>query len=205
VLNVRYVVSSRLDDVAQNGIQPVGSQGSAWLGEVTAATPRAIMVYRAEVARTDQEALAILAAAPQAVFTRVVLSDGTALPSDPQLASRTNTAAQGLVIPGASSPTTASFTVKTEVGGYLFESDAYYPGWTVSVDGDSANLYRANVAFRAVYVPAGTHVVTFRYEPRSVVIGLVVTIASLILILVMMILSRVRAGQPARSSAEWAR
>ena len=203
VLNIRYVVSSRLDDVAQNGIQPVGSQGSAWLGEVTAATPRAFMVYRAEVARTDQQALAILAADPQAVYTRVVLSDGTALPSDSRLASGTSTATQGLVFPGASSPTTASFTVKTAVGGYLFESDAYYPGWTVRVDGESANLYRANVAFRAVYVPAGTHVVTFRYEPRSVAIGLIITIASLILILVMMILSRLRAGQPARSADSW--
>jgi hypothetical protein len=50
--------------------------------------------------------------------------------------------------------------------------DAYDPGWKVSVDGRPAALLRANTAFRAVQVPAGTHVIDQVYRPWPVVGGL---------------------------------
>ena len=59
--------------------------------------------------------------------------------------------------------------------GYLVLVDAYDPGWQVLVDGRSARLLRANVAFRAVEVPVGSHTVEFRYRPRAVVVGLMVS------------------------------
>ena len=59
--------------------------------------------------------------------------------------------------------------------GYLVSTDAWYPGWKAYVDGRPATLHRANLAFRAVSVPAGRHRVAFRYEPRSVRVGLALT------------------------------
>ncbi|MBE2271088.1 MAG: YfhO family protein [Anaerolinea sp.] len=55
--------------------------------------------------------------------------------------------------------------VETELDGYLFLSDAYYPGWRATLDGASVPIYRADVMFRAVFVPAGTHEVVFTYSP----------------------------------------
>jgi hypothetical protein len=49
--------------------------------------------------------------------------------------------------------------------GYLVLTDAYYPGWRARVNGAATEILRADVMFRAVALPAGEHVVEFRYAP----------------------------------------
>lgn len=58
--------------------------------------------------------------------------------------------------------------IKTQssVDGFLFLSDAYFPGWKAYVDGQEKKIYLANYAFRAVEVSQGEHEVVFRYEPE---------------------------------------
>lgn len=49
----------------------------------------------------------------------------------------------------------------------LFMSDTWYPNWTATIDGKQTPIYKANYAFRAVKVPAGTHTLKFEYhDPR---------------------------------------
>jgi len=62
---------------------------------------------------------------------------------------------------------------KTDV--FLYVSDTWYPGWKAYIDGKQTKIYRANVAFRAVEIPAGKHRVAFRYVPLSFYCGLVLT------------------------------
>lgn len=50
-------------------------------------------------------------------------------------------------------------------GGYLIVSDTLAPGWTAQVDDLPATLLRADLAFRAVPVPEGTHRVAMLYNP----------------------------------------
>jgi hypothetical protein len=69
-------------------------------------------------------------------------------------------------------------------GGYLVVTDAHYPGWTATVDGEDADILRADYLFRAVRLPPGDHFVQLRYQPRSFETGL--TIARLALALVML-------------------
>ncbi|TPW07319.1 MAG: hypothetical protein FD127_4502 [Acidimicrobiaceae bacterium] len=45
--------------------------------------------------------------------------------------------------------------------------DVWHPWWTADVDGLEVPILRANVLFRAVYVPAGHHVLTFAFRPIS--------------------------------------
>lgn len=48
-------------------------------------------------------------------------------------------------------------------GGYLVVSDTFFPGWTATVDGTPAPIYRANLSVRAVPLGPGSHRVQFRY------------------------------------------
>jgi hypothetical protein len=72
-------------------------------------------------------------------------------------------------------------TVRAEVSepGWLVLTDAYFPGWHATVNGDEARIVPANYAFRAVPVPAGESTVTFTYEPASYRLGLFLTLASI--------------------------
>jgi len=63
--------------------------------------------------------------------------------------------------------------------GYVVLVDAFEPGWRVWVDGREARLLRANVAFRAVQVSAGRHLIELRYRPRAIELGLAISLLAL--------------------------
>jgi prepilin-type N-terminal cleavage/methylation domain-containing protein len=56
--------------------------------------------------------------------------------------------------------------------GFVVLRDSYDPAWTVDVDGVRAEIARANGVYRAVHVPAGHHVIRFRFRPRDLLLGL---------------------------------
>jgi len=65
--------------------------------------------------------------------------------------------------------------------GFLALSDVYYSGWKASVDGRPAKILRTNAVFRGLPLGPGNHTIQFRFEPRSVYAGAVVTLATLAL------------------------
>ncbi len=64
-------------------------------------------------------------------------------------------------------PNHVSVDVQTSRPGYLVLTDIWFPGWTCRVDGETAEVNRANFLFRAVAVPAGKHEVVFSFTPAS--------------------------------------
>ena len=75
------------------------------------------------------------------------------------------------------------FSLEYESDGdaFLYVSDTYYPGWRAYVDGKETQIYRANLAFRAIAAPKGKHTVVFKYVPMSFYAGLVLTIIGIFL------------------------
>ena len=63
----------------------------------------------------------------------------------------------------------------------LMFTDAHYPGWRATVDGDSVPIRLANDAFKAVAVPPGTHRVRFEFAPPRVRLGIGLSIAGIAL------------------------
>jgi uncharacterized membrane protein YfhO len=63
------------------------------------------------------------------------------------------------------SPTRISVSVRAGAPAFLLLTDAYYPGWTATVNGEPVDVRRADVMFRAVPVPAGESIVIFEYRP----------------------------------------
>jgi uncharacterized membrane protein YfhO len=62
---------------------------------------------------------------------------------------------------------------------FLFMSESYYPGWKAYVDGDERRIYRANYAFRAVFLEPGDHRVDFIYRPMTFLLGAAISVATL--------------------------
>ncbi len=77
---------------------------------------------------------------------------------------------------------------------YLFISDTYYPGWKATVDGSETPVLRANYAFRALSVPEGKHEVRMFFDSASFRIGIILSIAGLVLLAVLLVSKPSSAG-----------
>ena len=183
-LNIKYVASSDPDVLTNSDTEILTQKNGIYLGEMVNAAPRAYMVHEAVIAQDDAAAAEILRNEPESVGERVVLSDVENPPLTSLRAEQTDggggKTAVSLVAYEANQST---WNVSTPQNGYLFVSDAYYPGWHAYLNQQPTELYRANIAFRAVYLPAGTHTVSFKYEPTSIFAGAIISGLSLLVTL----------------------
>ena len=61
--------------------------------------------------------------------------------------------------------------------------DQWYPGWSVTVNGEEATLLRADLVFKAVKLPPGRSEVIFSYHPGMLGVGWILTILSLLVVI----------------------
>ena len=71
------------------------------------------------------------------------------------------------------SPGRVKLAVESEHGGWLVMRDSWYPGWQASVDNVLVDIYQADYLFRSIPIPAGEHLVEFKYRPISFTIGII--------------------------------
>jgi Bacterial membrane protein YfhO len=62
---------------------------------------------------------------------------------------------------------------------FLVLSDVFYPGWQATIDGKPTQIYQTNYVQRGVQVPAGEHVVEYRFAPMSFKLGAGITLGAL--------------------------
>ena len=70
-------------------------------------------------------------------------------------------------------------TVATTASTMVVVAQTYYHPWRAYVDGQPVRLWRANYAFQALVVPAGTHRVKLVYEDRRFYFGATVSLVTL--------------------------
>lgn len=70
-------------------------------------------------------------------------------------------------------------TIKTTRPGVLTSSIPYSTGWSVKVNGKKTTTLRTNQAFLGVYLPAGTHHVTFSYELPGIKLSVLLSLIGL--------------------------
>lgn len=68
--------------------------------------------------------------------------------------------------------TTVEIVTTNEQDAILVLADTSYPGWRASVDGKQTHIFTANFTQRAIFVPKGTHTITFVYTPSSLKYGI---------------------------------
>jgi membrane protein YfhO len=139
----------------------------AVLGEATESAPRVYLAIDARVA-DDDDAAKQLAASDFVPGRSAVLAAGSEAHADGSCTLEEDRIERLVVRCHASAPS------------YAVVADAWFPGWYAAVDGTAAPIVRANLAMRAVPVPAGDHVVELRYRPAGLVAGAVISLFALV-------------------------
>lgn len=135
--------------------------------------PRAFVVHQAQIAATDEAALMLLQDPAFDPAVSVVLAAET---SPPELLPGDRATGDDAVSIARYESEWVVVEADLTQEGWLVLSDTYYPGWRAEVDGKESRIHRANLLFRAVYLPAGQHNVEFRFQPRSVLVGAYVSV-----------------------------
>lgn len=148
------------------------------------AIPRAFVVHQAVVVPNQEAAWARIQEAGFDPASKVILEGGQPLDS-----ADGNGATAQVLNYGSN---TLEIVVDTPQAGYLVLSDPFYPGWRVAVDGRPVEILRANYAFRAVAVSAGTHRVTMDFWPGTALVGAGLSALTLLVLLVLGIVALVR-------------
>jgi hypothetical protein len=105
------------------------------------------------------------------------LADGARLPGSPGPA--------GEVLAADRSVNGARIVVDADRPSWLLVPDGWAPGWSASVDGESAAILQANYYQRAVLVPAGRSEVTFSYRPDGWSSGVAIGAVSALLVVML--------------------
>ena len=176
-LAVRYLVLSR--DALQkphldmHRWRPLDSGPNAGSMEVwinSRAQPRAYLVPAARAAGSAAAWEAV--AAPSFNPRRTVVLEGV----DSRQSENEESRAESQNTPGSARltsdrPQRVAIAVEAATDAWLVLADAWFPGWTATLDGTPTPVLRANYLVRAVAVPAGRHEVVFSYDPPGYATG----------------------------------
>ena len=186
-LNVGYLIADHHQPDPGPGWEPVGRyrELGPLLFENREVLPRAFVVYET-VEDDDPLRLREIDVARQALVERPI----------PELVGVTGEATAATVVLDA--PRRVEIEATTPQPGLLVLSDAFYPGWTATINGTPAEIHRVNLALRGVLLPSGEHTVVFEYQPRWFQVGIVVSLLSWLAVLALLLPRLMRRG-PRRS------
>jgi hypothetical protein len=187
-LNVNYLFSFQaLMDGESIKLANHFEEYPSWLYRIERVVPRIYIVPKIRFEKDPIKTLTLLSSKDFDPFKEVILetalsaAEATGFEANLNIAKYTST----YVVVRAS----------LNKSGILVLADSYYPGWKASVNGKDEIIRRANLFFRAVSLPPGNHTVEFRYEPMSFRIGLAVSIATLVVLLLVSVFVAFRQRQ----------
>ncbi len=169
LLNIRYLLADSRTTLDHPDWELVFTEG-ANVYRTRREHPRAFMVHQVETAGSFEEAIERLDGGRLDTRRSAVVVDPPAglsvLPAEapPE---------PGRVSVARYAHTGVEMTSSSAAAGVVVLCDMMYPGWRAYVDGRPADILEVNGIFRGVCVPAGEHLVSFRFEPVSLRNGLI--------------------------------
>lgn len=171
MLNTKYLI------VPDSTGQPVeqqnpGALGSAWLVKSIKFVPDA---------RSEMKALDSFDAANEAIVQESFKSNIKSIPVFDSTAKIQLIKNDNDVVNYSFESTTPQFAVFSEV---------YYDrGWKAFIDNQEVPIVKTNYVLRGLSVPAGKHVIDFRFEPQSYIMGQKITTTSQIILIAIFLLA----------------
>jgi hypothetical protein len=176
LLGVRYVASTV--PLRETSELTLAYNGEILIYELAPRLPRAFFIARSEI--MEREAIVARLGEPDFDPSRAVLLNAAESPPEIYAAELgAGTVRAEIVRAGLNF---VDVRVDAPSDGWLVLGDAYYPGWTATVNGRPAPLHTAYLALRAVRVGAGEGLVEFSYTPATFRFSLPVTGTSLLMI-----------------------
>jgi hypothetical protein len=171
-----------VDLLASGDLDLVYTGADAQLMQVKGALPRAFLSAAAQKIDDPNSVLAVILAPGFNPRQRIVVSGDVDAPLEPLLDDLTRghqpaTGTTRIIIDRANR---VAIEVDASQAAILQFNDTWAPGWRATVNGVSARVYRSNLSFRAVVVPAGRSRVEFRYRPASVLSGAALAAAGVV-------------------------
>jgi Bacterial membrane protein YfhO len=183
-LNVKYISSFSPLPEGDIGLLSHLPEYPIWLYQVEQPIPRVYVVYSTEYETDPVKTLERLASKDFDRLANVLLDQPISLTNDAGFQAEAHIREYENHV--------VNIEASLDRPGMLVLADSFYPGWNAYVNGRQEKIYRANLFFRAVHLSAGTHIVEFRYEPRSFAIGSAISIITLLTILVVTIFLHLR-------------
>lgn len=141
--------------------------------ENKAALPRAWLVHKAKFLPREKT-LEYLGGRDFKPGEELVLSS-PAIPGETAVGSRQDSAQVT-----ENDPDDIIISGQAAAAGYLVLSDVYYPGWRAAVNGQAAEILKANYIIKAISLKAGPYQASLRYRPFGFYFGLILTLFTLL-------------------------
>ena len=211
-LAVRYLVLSRdalkkphLDMHRWRPLDSGPNVGSMGVWVNSRAQPRAYLVSAARTVGSAAAAWEVVAA-PSFNPRRTVVLERV----DSRFRGNDRGRANGEDTPGSArltsdGPQRVTIVVEAATDSWLVLADAWFPGWTATLDGVPVPVLRANYLVRAVAVPAGRHEIVFSYDPPGYATGRSISVAAWGVLAVTLLLVVIIVRQTANSGDHYAR
>ena len=107
--------------------------------------------------------------------------------------------ASGKIVAEQIENTRLNLDIETEGPSFLIVADAFFPGWTASIDGKATPILPAYGCVRGISIEtAGKHQVEFRFFPKTLFAGLISTGLGMLLVGLIWFAERVRPRAPVR-------
>ncbi|MFN7919814.1 MAG: YfhO family protein [Bryobacteraceae bacterium] len=164
---VRYSIAQQ----PRAGQREIFAANGMKIFEDPSALPRAWTVHRAVLAKDEREAAQMVQGGAAPLREQAVLTGGAPKLeqcSEPDTVEVTRQDLHSTVL-----------RARMACRGLVVVSENWFPGWEATVDGRPETILPAYVSLRAVAVDAGSHEIVMRYRPRSVYLGLAITLAGL--------------------------
>jgi hypothetical protein len=171
LLNVRFVLSA--SPLSAKGLHLIHQQ-DLWIYENPNTLPRAQFIKDHQVVKKQEAAIRMLTQGLSNPRELVLLDRAPNVDGWP----KTTESEEDQVDLVAYDLDRIVVQKKGPSGGFVRLSDAYYPGWRATVDGQDVEVFQADVCFRAVPVGPGEHEIVFEYRPTYLTTAGVATTGS---------------------------
>jgi len=190
LLGARYVLTPRAE--LPGDFVFIRKVGDVNIFENPNALPRTFIVHRGEAVSSEEGAIGALKSEDFDYGEKVLVHGRSGAPASDAPGSPAPEPPPRLLSlkPGRQDPEESAKVVSDQdnviavqahllTPGYLVLADQDYPGWTVEVDGQKAELLRLDYLLKGVELDAGEHVVTFAFRPDSFRRGMVLSLVAL--------------------------